>query len=223
MWERRFYAIVLLGLCAVFTVVYYERYYEPKKVQADSFEIYEQMVAITFDDGPGPYTEALLDGLKKRGVHASFFLIGESISGREDTVLRMYKEGHVIGNHTFSHIGLTTVSTQAALKEITDTNCVIRQITGEDVRFIRPPYGMWDEKFLYMVDLTPVMWSVDPDDWMTDSVATVVKRVVDNVKDGDIILLHDIYPSSVQAALEIIDILSARGYGFVTVEDLLID
>lgn len=223
MWERIFVAIVFLLICGLVGIVYYERHYEPQKVQADSCELYEHVVAITFDDGPGPYTERLLDGLAKRNVRATFFLIGESIAGREATVLRMFREGHVIGNHTFTHISLTQISREAAINEIQKTNDAIESITGEQVKYLRPPCGLWDEQMLFAMDMTPVMWSVDPNDWLSHDISEVVRRVVDVAKDGDIILFHDIYDSSVEAALRVIDILLARGYRFVTVEELMIE
>jgi len=103
------------------------------------------------------------------------------------------------------------------------TNEIIKSITGEDVKYIRPPYGAYSDKLLSHVNMTPVLWSIDPDDWATTDTAYVVKSVVYKVKNGDIILLHDIYDSSVEAALEIIDRLSSKGFVFVTVDQLMLD
>ena len=100
---------------------------------------------------------------------------------------------------------------------------IIKSITGEDVKYIRPPYGAYSDKLLSHVNMTPVLWSIDPDDWATTDTAYVVKSVVYKVKNGDIILLHDIYDSSVEAALEIIDRLSSKGFVFVTVDQLMLD
>jgi len=103
------------------------------------------------------------------------------------------------------------------------TNTLIEEITGEPVRYIRPPYGSYSNSLLMQINMTPVLWSIDPEDWNTDNTGQVVKSVVANVKCGDIILLHDIYDSSVAAALEIVDELKAKGFIFVTVDQLLLD
>ena len=109
------------------------------------------------------------------------------------------------------------------MTEINKTNSLIEEITGEPVKYIRPPCGSWSDRLLYEVDMTPVFWSVDPKDWCTQSVSTVVSRVMTDVSDGDIILFHDIYDSSVTAALEVIDRLALQGYKFVTIDDILIE
>ena len=208
-------------------------------------DCYENRIAITFDDGPGKgTTEKLLDGLKERGVKATFFLVGEKIEDNRELVARMYAEGHLIGNHTFTHVQLSKVDGKQALEEIVKTNTLIEEITGEPVRYIRPPYGSYggriyrtgspvryirppygsySNSLLMQINMTPVLWSVDPEDWNTDNTGQVVKSVVANVKCGDIILLHDIYDSSVAAALEIVDELKAKGFIFVTVDQLLLD
>lgn len=183
----------------------------------------EKVVALTFDDGPGQYTDLLLDELGRRGIRATFFLIGENIIERESTVKRMSEEGHLIGNHTFSHIELTKVSAEAADAEVNNTSILIEQITGVSVRFIRPPCGSWNENLLYRFNLIPVLWNVDPMDWNTHNEEEIVQSVMSNVHDGDIILLHDIYRSSVSATFRIIDLLKSQGYRFVTVDEIMID
>lgn len=187
-------------------------------------DCYENMIAITFDDGPRQSTTGkLLDGLKERGVKATFFLVGEKVEDNQEIVARMHEEGHLIGNHTFSHIQLSKVSSTEAYNEIVKTNTAIEQVTGEPVKYIRPPYGSYSNKLLMQINMTPVLWTVDPKDWNSDNIGQIVKAVVDNVKCGDIILMHDIYDTSVTAALEIIDALKAKGYLFVTVDQMLLD
>ncbi len=181
-------------------------------------------IALTFDDGPHPvYTEKLLDGLKERGVHATFFLIGQSIDGNEELIRRMKEEGHLIGNHSQSHMQLTKESAAAACEQIKSTNQKIAQITGKAPSYIRPPYGSWNEELECMVPMTVVLWDIDPLDWKSQNKNKVVRHVVKHAEDGGIILLHDVYETSVDAALEIIDILEEEGYNFVTVDELLID
>lgn len=178
-------------------------------------------VALTFDDGPSTkYTEKLLKGLKKRGVKATFFLTGERISYSEKIVKRMKKDGHVIGNHTYTHIDLAKTGYNEAKKEIEDTNNAIKEITGEKPKFLRPPYGDWNEKLLEETDMSIVLWSVDPEDWKDRNADVVAKRVIKCTRPGDIILLHDIFGTSVDAALKIVDELQSKGYQFVTVDQI---
>ena len=184
----------------------------------------EKLVALTFDDGPHEgSTERLLAGLREREVKATFFLIGESIEGREELVKEMAEDGHLIGSHTFHHVQLTSLSLEEACGEITRTNEAITDVTGQPVEYIRPPYGSWNSRLECAVDLHEVGWTVDPRDWDVKNTETIVKRVLKEVKDGSIILLHDVYDTSVEAALQIVDELQAQGYTFVTVDRLLID
>ncbi len=181
-------------------------------------------VALTFDDGPNSvYTKKLLDGLRKRDVKASFFLMGKNISGNEALVKRMHDEGHLIGNHTFDHVQLTKLSDAEACEQITKTSNAIYEITGEYTTFIRPPFGEWKKDLDCVVTMLPVMWTIDPVDWNTDDSSLVVQRVESVAQDEDIILLHDNYASSVEAALCIVDDLTSQGYRFVTVDELLLE
>lgn len=185
---------------------------------------YEKMVAITFDDGPsGTYTEMLLDGLKERGVKATFFLIGKNIENNEEIVRRMKEEGHLIGNHTYTHKELCSLDRNTIKMEIERTNSVIENITSEKVRYIRPPFGSFSEQVRWECKMTPIFWSVDTMDWGTTDVDKIVNETVKNTKSGDIILMHDTYYTSVVAALRIIDELQLQGYVFVTADELIIE
>ncbi len=184
----------------------------------------EKLVALTFDDGPHKgSTERLLAGLKEREVKATFFLIGSSIEGEEELVEQMAQDGHLIGSHTFHHVQLTSLSLEEACGEIIQTNEAITEVTGQTVEYIRPPYGSWNSRLECAVNMREVGWTVDPRDWDVKNTETIVKRVLGDVKDGSIILLHDVYDTSVEAAFQIIDELKAQGYTFVTVDRLLID
>ena len=175
-------------------------------------------IALTFDDGPRrDTTEKLLDGLRERGASATFFLVGEEIAGKEDLVKRMAAEGHQIGNHTWSHVRLENAGT--AGQEIRMTERGLEGLLGEKDYWLRPPYGIMDEGVETNVPL--VKWSVDPRDWESRSTAKVVQAVLRDAGPNAIILLHDIYPTSVEAALQIVDALEKEGYWFVTVEELL--
>lgn len=184
----------------------------------------EKRVAITFDDGPHHiYTEQLLDGLKERGVRASFFLVGENIEYNEALVQRMAEEGHLIGNHTYTHTQLTRLAVEEACSEIELTDELIYSITGQTVEYVRPPYGSWNDALTEAIPLNVALWNVDPQDWKSQNAGKVVKAVESHVGDGSVILLHDIFDSSVEAAFRIIDDLQEDGYTFVTVDELLLD
>ena len=181
-------------------------------------------VALTFDDGPHPvYTPQLLDGLNERGVHATFFVVGKNILGNEALLKRMETEGHLIGNHTYSHVKLSELDIARACAEVEKTNALICEVTGKEREFIRPPFGEWKKAMECSFEMIPVLWDVDPLDWTTKNTALVVERVLKDTKPGDIILLHDYYQSSVDAALEIVDALTERGYKFVTVDELILE
>lgn len=229
-WKRKgFYAILILFCgCCFIGISKKTKETEGEIQQKESVEesgVKEKpSIAITFDDGPSSrYTGRLLDGLKERNVKASFFLIGENAEKNPVLVERIYKEGHLIGNHTYSHVQMTHLSEEAAVREVEKTDQVISAITGEHVAYMRPPFGAWQRELEVRMEVLPVLWSVDPLDWTTENVDEIVSKVVTEVEEGDIILLHDCYASSVEAALRIVDILQKEGYEFVTVDRLLID
>lgn len=229
-WKRKgFYAILILFCgCCFIGISKKTKETEGEIQQKESVEesgVKEKpSIAITFDDGPSSrYTGRLLDGLKERNVKASFFLIGENAEENPVLVERIYKEGHLIGNHTYSHVQMTHLSEEAAVREIEKTDQVISAITGEHVAYMRPPFGAWQRELEVRMEVLSVLWSVDPLDWTTENVDEIVSKVVTEVEEGDIILLHDCYASSVEAALRIVDILQKEGYEFVTVDRLLID
>lgn len=185
-------------------------------------EIQSPKIALTFDDGPSIYTEELLDGLKERNVQATFFIIGKSAEKYPEIVKRESEEGHLIGNHTYNHVKITKLSEEEAKKELAKTNELLEKLTQEKVEYVRPPFGVWQKK-LEDFGMHPVMWTIDPLDWTTENVDEIVNKVVTEADENDMILLHDCYKSSVQAAFRIIDLLQAKGFEFVTVEELLID
>lgn len=182
-------------------------------------------VALTFDDGPDALcTPRLLDGLKEREIPATFFIQGKWIAGQEELILRMHREGHLVGNHTFDHVRLTAVSEQEALLQVEKTNNELFEITGEYPAYIRPPFGEWRDSLMNNhVEMIPVLWSLDSRDWVLQDADQITSRVLNSVEDGDIILMHDIFDTSVDAALAIADALKAEGYEFVTVDALIIE
>lgn len=181
-------------------------------------------IAITFDDGPHPYyTEQLLDGLQERGVVATFFVTGEHAVLHPEVIRRMQEEGHLIGNHTYSHMQLRSDNLEKFKEELLLTNKVIAEITGEEVEFVRPPYGTWDKRLEKELNMFPVLWTIDPLDWCSGNVACIVQKILAGAGEDEIILMHDYYDTSVTAALRAVDALLEEGYTFVTVEEILFD
>ncbi|MBU5627975.1 polysaccharide deacetylase family protein [Oscillibacter sp. MSJ-2] len=179
-------------------------------------------VALTFDDGPRRVTtERLLDGLRQRGASATFFLIGQQIEENADVVQRMKAEGHQVGNHTWSHVKIEGMKQGEAQEEIRLTDQLLKELLGEDTYWLRPPYGLIEQRERPWITVPMVQWSVDPEDWKYQNADRVVSSVLNHVEPGSIILLHDTYPTSVDAALRIVDTLQGQGYEFVTVEELL--
>lgn len=190
---------------------------------ADSAED-SKKIALTFDDGPHPYyTEQLLDGLKERDVKVTFFVLGKHAEQYPELVERMSEEGHLIGNHTYSHIQLNQRNSDAFKEELVKTNELIEELTGQEVQYVRPPYGTWDKKFEQELNMFPVLWNIDPLDWSSSNVSGIVRKVTTKAKENSIILMHDEYKTTVTAALQIIDELQEEGYEFVTVDELLFD
>lgn len=184
----------------------------------------QKTIALTFDDGPHPvYTKKLLDGLKERQVHATFFVVGKNIPGNEALIEQMKEDGHLIGNHTYDHVKICDMSSEDACEQVEKTSELVYEITGENTEFVRPPFGAWNKNMECSFVMLPVLWDVDPLDWTTRNTDLIVQRVLDEVENGDIVLLHDYYDSSVEAAFQIIDVLKEQGYEFVTADEMLLE
>ena len=179
-------------------------------------------VALTFDDGPsGKYTRALLDGLYDRGVKATFLLCGYRMQQYPDITQRIFDEGHEIGYHGYSHNSMKEMSRRDIAAELMDSQALLPE--GCRPVFLRPPGGCCSDAVRQVAEvrgLAILSWSVDPRDWATRDTYAVESSVMKQIRDGDIVLLHDMRSSSVQAALDIIDSLRKEDFEFVTVSEL---
>lgn len=179
--------------------------------------------ALTFDDGPDSrYTPLLLDGLKERNVRVSFFLLGEKVEQYPELVERMQKEGHLVGNHTYHHVQLNKLNETKAREEILKTNNLIYETTGVYPLYLRPPFGAWKKNLELCVEMLPVFWTIDTLDWKVQNTEKIVRTVQEQIEDGAIILMHDEYDTSVEAALQVVDELKNQGYELVTVDQLIL-
>ena len=180
----------------------------------------KKRIALTFDDGPHPiYTPQMLELLKEEQVPATFFLLGENVELYGDVVKKIAKEGHLIGNHTYHHVQVTSLSLEEACKEIQETSDLIEELT----EYVRPPFGTWNEELEERLNMIPVMWSIDTKDWTTQNVDWIVRETVKHAEDHDIILMHDSYQSTVDAVKRVIEQLEAEGFEFVTVDEIIMD
>ena len=184
------------------------------------------MIALTFDDGPkAGVTDWLLDELEKRNVKVTFFLIGSQadLPENRETIRRMAEDGHQIGCHTYHHVQMTTLSENQQKQEILQWYQAVSSIIGDFSYAVRPPYGCVNNAVCRSLNVPVILWSVDTEDWTGKSAGEIADYVISEAKDGDIILLHDIFEESVQGAVMALDDLMRRGYTFVTVNDLLAD
>jgi peptidoglycan/xylan/chitin deacetylase (PgdA/CDA1 family) len=183
----------------------------------------KKCIAVTFDDGPGPYTDKLLRMLAAHHARATFFLIGANIRGREATVRRELATGNAIGDHTWTHPQLDTLSEKTVRSELARTLKEIHRATGGTTHLMRPPYGATDKrvgKVAREFGFAQILWDVDTNDWRDRNSKIVAHRAVSWAHRNDIILMHDIHPTTVNAVPKILTGLSRRGFTFVTVPEL---
>lgn len=212
--------VLFLGLFLLFYIV---KMMSDEVIFVNTKETEGKKIALTFDDGPHPiYTSKLLEGLRERGVVATFFVTGANAALYPELVEQMKEDGHVVGNHTYHHVQLSQVGESVFLLELKETNRVLEEILGEEVQYVRPPFGEWNKSIEQQINMFPVLWDIDPLDWCTGNAEKIAKKVLDNAGDNRIVLLHDEYETTIAATFQIIDTLIEKGYQFVTVEEILL-
>ncbi len=180
------------------------------------------MIALTFDDGPYPkVTGHILDVLEKNGVCATFFVLGSRIEGHEDMLTRMDELGCEIGNHSFSHADLTRLSKADCQRELSDTDAEIRRITGHEASVVRPPYGYYNKTVMSAAERPLILWTVDTNDWRGKAPGEIADYVIQQAKEGSVILMHDQQTQTADAMEMIIPTLIDEGFRFVTVSELI--
>ena len=180
----------------------------------------DKLIALTFDDGPNYNTNKVLDILEENNVPATFFVLGNRIKGNENILKRMVSSKMEIGNHTFNHLLLTKYKEDKVKSEINDTSNLIFEVTGKYPTLFRPSYGSCNKMIRGVVDTPIIIWDIDTLDWKYHNSRRISSRVINKVKDGDIVLMHDIYSATANALEIIIPSLKSKGYTFVTVSDL---
>lgn len=177
-------------------------------------------IALTFDDGPGPRTMELLAQLEKYNAHATFFILGQKVSSYPDAIRKMQEIGCELGNHSYDHPDLSKLDAAGIQSQISQTNEGIRGIAGNGATVLRPPYGAISSTLSSNAGMPMILWNIDTLDWKTRNAQSTIDAVMKDVKDGDIILMHDIHSETIDAALQLIPRLQAEGYQLVTVSEL---
>lgn len=192
----------------------------PEKTEQVKFKTLP-MIAFSFDDGPGDYTERLLGILQQNNAVATFFVFGKKLTPDKGGVLnQMLANGNEIGNHAYSHGFLTKLSLSEVQSEIRKTNDLVTNLTGYTPVLLRPPYGSVNDTILPAINMPIISWSLDTGDWKYQDKNVIATTILNTIKDGDVILMHDIYPSSVDAMEIVLPELKARGFQIVTVSQL---
>ena len=178
------------------------------------------MIALTFDDGPSDLTEDLLDCLEKNQAKATFFMVGKEIENFPDAVRRMDALGCELGNHSYDHKNLTTLTREEAESELSRVDDLLTELVGHPADVVRPPYGAYNETVQQIAGRPLVLWDVDTMDWDTMNTRKTVKAGLAGAQNGVVILMHDIYKTTIKAAVELIPELIEEGYQLVTVHEL---
>ena len=190
------------------------------KIMASTIDPNKKMVALTFDDGPGPYTKEIVACLKKNNAKATFFVLGCNVDSYKSAVKEASKIGCEIGNHSYSHPNMANLSAQEIQSEIERTDSKVKKITGKAPTIMRTPGGAVNSTVKANVGKPIIMWSIDTLDWKHRNTNKTIQTVLSQVKDGDIVLMHDIHAPTKDAALSLIVTLRRQGYQLVTVSEL---
>ena len=181
----------------------------------------KKLIAFTFDDGPSETnTNYLLDNLDKYDAKVTFFVLGSRVDSNKETIKRAYLEGNDIGSHTYNHQNLNLLSDVALIDEVKKTNEAIKEVIGTSPTLLRPPYGNLTDHGKELANMSIVLWNIDPLDWKYKDKNRVANEIIEHAHDGAIILVHDIYKSSVEGALLAMEELQKQGYAFVTINEM---
>lgn len=189
------------------------------KINNKVLDINKKYVALTFDDGPSIYTKEIIDTLKKHEVNATFFILGNKVKPYQELLNQSLNNGNILGNHSYNHKWLIKLNEDELNNQIIKTNEEIKLYTGFTPTLLRPTYGSVNNKVKHL-NMDIVLWTVDTMDWKYRNVSTIVSRATKKLKDGDIILMHDIYKTSALAVDKIITEIKKQGFELVTIPEL---
>ncbi len=192
-----------------------ESYHKEHTIQKET-----KLVAFTFDDGPSKYTLDIANILEEYNASATFFEVGYNIKAHPEITKELSERGFEIANHTTDHSKLTKLTEAKYLSKINDNNAIFKELTGKDMPYLRPPYGSYNDKIKASAGVPIVTWSLDTRDWESRNKDKVIEMVMNNIKEGDIILFHDLYESTIDAVKELMPLLKEQGYQAVSVGEL---
>lgn len=192
-----------------------ESYHKEHTIQKEA-----KLVAFTFDDGPSKYTLDIANILEEYNASATFFEVGYNIKAHPEITKELSERGFEIANHTTDHSKLTKLTETKYLSKINDNNAIFKELTGKDMPYLRPPYGSYNDKIKAKAGVPIVTWSLDTRDWESRNKDKVIEMVINNIKEGDIILFHDLYESTRNAVKELMPLLKEQGYQAVSVGEL---
>ncbi len=180
----------------------------------------KKMVALTFDDGPSEYSLEILDCLLENNSKATFFELGNRMKNNKEITKKLYDNGMEIGSHTYSHKYLTRISESEVLNEINSVSILFNEITNDNIKLLRAPYGSVNSKVRELSPFPIILWNIDTKDWLYKDPSKSSPIVLEHVSDGDIILMHDVHKTTIELVKIIVPELKARGYELVTVSEL---
>ena len=180
----------------------------------------KKAICLTWDDGPSDYTKIIMKALRDNGARGTFFVVGNRVNAYKKTLKKNYIQGNQIGNHSWSHPDLSRMTKANIKKQVRDTNKKIKAVTGRTPKVMRTPYGVATKKVKSNVGMPIILWSIDTLDWKTRNAESTYKAVINNARDGDVVLMHDLYKETAEASKKIIPALKKKGFQMVTVEEM---
>lgn len=199
-----------------------EEVQEPEEEEEEAITEYTKKIALTFDDGPSPdTTPQILSLLDKYNAKATFFLLGERVEKHPEIVQWIYEAGHEIGNHTYNHLDLTTLTAEQIMNQYEQTDDAIMEAIGQPSTVFRPPYGAKNPSVEDLIPIPMVNWTLDTNDWKHKNEEQTLQQIKDNIHDDAIVLMHDIHASTANGLEAILEYLTDEGYHFVTVSEMM--
>lgn len=191
--------------------------YHPNRKE---LSVFKPTIAFSFDDGPSKYTKEIVKLLNEYEANATFFILGNKVENYHDTLTYVLKSGNELGNHSYNHKKLTRLSSKELHSQVEMTNQIVKKTLDYDIRLLRPTYGATSKFLKSNIDMEIVLWNIDTEDWKSRNSKKIYEKTIHDIKDGKIILMHDIYKSTLDALKLILPELKKQGYQIVTVSEL---
>ena len=208
--------VILIVLFLIYNVIptfYYKLKMSNRKKQG-------KVIYLTFDDGPSGYSTQVADALIANDSKATFFELGNRMKYNQEIVKELYDKGMEVASHTYAHKNLNKLSVEEIDEEINSTNIIFNEITGDNIKYVRPPYGNANELVRSRMSTPIINWNVDTEDWLSRDSEKIYNHILENAEDGDIILMHDIYPETLEAVKKVLPVLRERGFKITTISGL---